>query len=95
MATAHNADNLVWKHWDDSEFWVVFHLESRQTHILDEISAAVLRSLSDGPVRIEDVVEQLIRDFGIDPEARSDALSYVAKAVRRFIESGLIRGPAQ
>lgn len=92
MATV---EELVWRRWNDSEYWIVFHPESRQTHVLDEISASVLRLTLDSPHCVEVVAEQFISEFGIEPEARTDAIAYVASATQRLIESGLIRRPAQ
>lgn len=83
---------LVWKTWDDSSSSVVFHVPSRQTHLLDELTSTVLRVMKNGIHTVESVAEQLICEFELDSEAKADAVRFVTAAIPRLAELGLIRG---
>lgn len=89
---AQDQRELVWKTWEDSSDSLVFHVPSRQTHLLDELTAAVLRIIRNGTHTVESVAEQLIREFELESEAQADAVRFVTVAIPRLAELGLIRG---
>jgi len=84
--------DLVWKSWGDSTFWIVFHSKSHQTHLLDEVSAAVLRSICNGSWSFELVASDIVRKFELEADARQDALNFAASVVPRLVQLGLVRG---
>lgn len=92
VVRAQDPQELVWKTWEDSGSSLVFHVPSRQTHLLDELTAVVLRIIRNGTHTVESVAEQLIREFELESEAQADAVGFVTVAVPRLAELGLIRG---
>lgn len=101
MAVAHPVNlascaeaEWIWKSWDDSDDWILYHPPSRQTHRLDQLSAYVLKLLRGGPRSPEQLAERLVRDFNLEPEALRDAVQYVATLLPRLAELGLISGSA-
>ncbi len=90
--TVPDRDKLLWKAWDDSSSWVVFHPRSRQTHILDELSASVLRLMVDGCETIEDLAQRVVLVHGLTAEDLGLASEYVEKVAGRLSEAGLVDG---
>lgn len=88
--TVPDKSDFIWKTWNDSPSWVVFDPRSRETHVLDELSAFVLRWLVENSGTIKDLVDRLALEFELDAEARIDAINYVDRVLCRFLQVGLI-----
>lgn len=83
---------LIWKRWDDSAHWLVFDPRSRQTHLLDELAAAVLRASLSHPVSEQGLADHLVEEFDMGADSKADAVKYVASVIPRLVELGLIHG---
>jgi PqqD family protein of HPr-rel-A system len=86
------ASRLAWKSWDDSPDWIVYDVNTRDTHLLDELAAFVLKLLENGPQAQEELAAQLVREFDIEPAGQSDAMQYIANLLPRLRDLGLIEG---
>ena len=82
------ATDLLWRCWDDEEY-VVYHVPSGDTHLLNRIAAAALQALQEKPRSIPELAERLEREFhSADPGSwHAELMSLVAE----FDELGLIR----
>ncbi len=79
-------DQLLWRAWDDE--FLVYHVPSGDTHLLNPLAADVLRRLQQAPAREADLVGHLA---GPDQADRTTALTeHVRELLRVFDESGLI-----
>ena len=75
---------LLWKSWDEEV--IVFNQASGQTHLLDALSAEVLRELEQRPVTVVDLVTLFADRYGLNSEELGDRLTTIC---RRFDELGL------
>jgi len=77
---------LVWQAWD--EVYIVYQCCSAETHVFNETTALILRSLEQGPLAAELVKAQTETALGIVPGELGD--DDFAFAVGRLDELGLI-----
>ena len=75
---------LLWKSWDEEV--IVFNQASGQTHLLDALSAEVLRELEQRPWTMADLVALFADRYELNPEELGDRLTGIC---RRFDELGL------
>lgn len=87
--------DLIWKRWGDSAEWAVYHRPSRQTFLLDELSATVLRLLESGVRSTEAIAESLIKDFCLEVDDRAAAVAYAERVVARLNDMGVLRESSQ
>jgi PqqD family protein of HPr-rel-A system len=77
--------SLLWQSWDEDEV-IVFNRASGQTHLLDALSAAVLRRIETAPATTSDLLGYFSESFGIDESLLNDRLQAVC---HRFDQLGL------
>jgi len=65
---------LLWKSWGGEH--VVFNTGSASTHILDDLSAHILRSIEHRPSSIEGLVENLAPDL-IPQASRQEIINHL------------------
>jgi PqqD family protein of HPr-rel-A system len=75
---------LLWKSWDEEV--IVFNQASGQTHLLDALSAEVLRELEQHPRTMADLATLFANRYELDSEELGDRLTGIC---RRFDELGL------
>ena len=75
---------LLWKSWDEEV--IVFNRASGQTHLLDALSAEVLRELEMRPRTVADLAALFADRYELDSEELGDRLTGIC---RRFDELGL------
>jgi len=80
-----HAPPLRWRTWDEAA--VVHHEASGSTHFLDPLSAAVLRSLEDGPAVLANVAARAAEHLGIPDD--DDVEARVALVLEEFDRLGL------
>lgn len=80
---------LSWKSWNDGSGHAVYHLQSGQTHHLDELSAWVVKLLETVPLTSADLSTRIVTAFGPDVGA-ADASRYLADLLPRLCDLGLI-----
>jgi PqqD family protein of HPr-rel-A system len=62
------ASSLKFHAWPGEEFVLVFHSASGDTHLVDALSAEVLRRLQDGPLTEETLWRRLLEQTGFSVE---------------------------
>ena len=72
--------------WDD--LYIVYQPSSAETHVFNETTALILKSLEHGPLSMDRVKEWTEDALGIGPEGLAD--EDFAFAVQRLEELGLI-----
>jgi PqqD family protein of HPr-rel-A system len=77
--------SLLWQSWDEDEV-IVFNRASGQTHLLDALSAVVLRRIEAAPVAMPELQRSLAADLGLEESVLSDRLREVC---RLFDQLGL------
>ena len=77
--------SLRWQSWDEDEV-IVFNRASGQTHLLDALSAAVLRQIEAAPTTIADLRRHFATGFALDESLLHDRLSAICA---RFDQLGL------
>ncbi len=75
---------LLWKSWDEEV--IVFNLASGQTHLLDALSAEVLRELERRPRTLSELATLLAEHYGLEPAELGDRLDGIC---HRFDDLGL------
>ncbi len=75
---------LLWKSWDEEV--IVFNRASGQTHLLDALSAEVLRELEKHPRTVADLAALFADRYELDSQELGDRLTGIC---RRFDELGL------
>lgn len=78
--------DLVWMDWD--QVYIVFQPSSAETHVFNEVTALILRSLDVGPLSSEEVSEKIEVALGVERGAL--AADDLAFATMRLEELGLI-----
>lgn len=77
---------LVWQDWDD--VYLVYQPSSAETHVFNETTALILKSLEQGPLPTEGVKDWTERALGVGQgELAADDFAF---AVGRLEELGLI-----
>jgi PqqD family protein of HPr-rel-A system len=79
--------HLRWRSWEDDEF-VVYHVESGDTHLLNSVSAEALRSLEQAPADADELTGRVSQRLEIEP---TDTLkSQLRQLLAEFDQLGLI-----
>jgi len=77
---------LIWQEWDD--IYIVYQSSSAETHVFNETTASILKSLESGPLSAGEVKERTEVALGADPgELSTDDFGF---ATMRLEELGLI-----
>ncbi len=58
---------LAWRTWDDEEY-VVYHPGSGDTHVLNAMSAELLRRMEDASTTRAELVSHCVEVLGIEPD---------------------------
>jgi PqqD family protein of HPr-rel-A system len=77
---------LRWRHWKDQH--VVYHCQSGDTHLLNELAARTLRRLVEEPVEPEALVLHVAA--ALELEADSQLRRHIRELLFRFEELGLV-----
>lgn len=77
---------LHWQSWGDEH--VVYCADSGDTHLLDAITAQVLRCLEESSVPSADLVQQIAVRLGYEPDP--DFHNFVQQALERLHRLGLV-----
>lgn len=75
---------LLWQSWDEEV--IVFNTASGQTHLLDALSAAVLKEIQNRPSTVSQLTNAFAERFNFEPESLSQRLADICA---RFDELGL------
>jgi PqqD family protein of HPr-rel-A system len=76
---------LRWRSWDGEE--LVYHGNSGDTHRLNAVGAAVLRSIDGPPLGTPELVDRVAAVLAVD---RNTVIAPVAELLARFEDLGLI-----
>ena len=78
--------SLQWHEWDN--VYIAYQASSAETHVFNETTTWILRSLEQGPLPPQEVREWTETALGVEPGAlESDAVVFVTL---RLVELGLI-----
>jgi PqqD family protein of HPr-rel-A system len=77
---------LRWRHWDDQ--YVVYHCQSGDTHLLNELAARTLRRLETDPVEAEELACHVAA--ALELEADTHLHRHIRELLSRFEELGLV-----
>lgn len=78
--------DLVWMGWDD--VYIVYQTDSAETHVFNEVTALILRSLDEGSLSTEVLADKIEATLGLGRgELSIDDLAF---ATMRLEELGLI-----
>jgi len=77
---------LHWASWDDE--YVVFDEGSGNTHLLDFLTAEVLKALEQSRGAVPALIERVAARLDLDPDA--DLERRIREVVERFREAGLV-----
>lgn len=81
------SSRLLWRSWDDDEF-VVYHVASSNTHVLNAVAAEALRVLKQGPLSCLDLARQVSLSIG---GVLDDAfVQRIEQLIAEFDQLGLI-----
>lgn len=78
---------LVWQNWDRDEY-VVYHTGSGDTHLVNEIAAAILRELEGDALDARELAGRVADALDCDTDA--DFPPYVEQLLLRLDELGLV-----
>ncbi len=78
--------SLLWQQWDD--VYIVYQPSSAETHVFNETTAMILKSLVNGQLTLAEVKERAGEALGVDPGEL--LASDFAFATMRLEELGLI-----
>jgi len=78
---------LHWISWDDE--YVIFDEGSGDTHLLDLMTAEVLRALEQSPGAESALIERVAVRLDIDPDAALERR--IREAIQKFREAGLVQ----
>jgi PqqD family protein of HPr-rel-A system len=79
------AVEIHWKEWDDGI--LAYNASSGSTHVLNPISAKILKALEKYPANIIEALEQITQDIGPSDD---EVLASIEKFVANLEELGLI-----
>ncbi|MCM8595780.1 HPr-rel-A system PqqD family peptide chaperone [Accumulibacter sp.] len=83
---AEAARSLIWQAWD--EVYIIYQASSAETHVFNETTALILRSLEQGPLLAEGTRNRVEAALGLDPgELVEEDFAF---ALARLEELGLI-----
>jgi PqqD family protein of HPr-rel-A system len=77
---------LHWVCWDDE--YVAFDEGSGDTHLLDLVTAEVLKVLEQSPGALPALIERVAARLDVDPDA--DLERRIREAIETFREAGLV-----
>lgn len=78
---------LLWRNWDDGEY-VVYSTASGDTHLINEVTAEVLRQLERSELAFSDLVGKVAQALGIEGDGQFE--SHVARLLVHLDRIGLI-----
>ena len=87
--------HLIWRRWEegtptDSEpLSVVYCLDSDDTHLMNDLGAAVIQCLQKEVLTLEELLDRLAADYLPSPELRSVIPSVL---IERFLQSMTLSG---
>jgi PqqD family protein of HPr-rel-A system len=77
---------LKWQGWDD--IYIVYQPSSAETHVFNQTTALILKSLENGPLSVKAIIDQATTALGAVPgELVDDDFEFAAM---RLEELGLI-----
>ena len=83
-----NREAVIWRAWDADEC-VVYHRLSGETHLLNAVTASVLRALEQRAMSVGELFDAIAVEFGSDdPEAYRTSL---AQLLTHLDDLGLIQ----
>lgn len=89
--SVNRAHELLWRSWGPGEF-VVYHRESGETHLLNAVTAFVLRTLRSEPLTCSELADRAADEFGPEFDEPEKELETLLGHLDRL---GLVdRGPA-
>lgn len=80
------ASDLIWRSWDHDEF-VVYHVASGDTHLINEVTARVLETLQTNPQSFEELTGRVAGALQIEADESFEAS--LAKLLAHLDEIGL------
>ena len=78
---------LIWRNWDADEY-VVYSIASGDTHLLNEVTAEVLRQLERSVVDFPDLARNVANSLGTELNQQTE--TYVAKLLVYLDQIGLV-----
>ena len=78
---------LLWRSWDDEQ-WVIYHVASGDTHLLNQVAAQALRSLQEHPSNVSELTERVAA--ALDSVADEAFAKELERLLAEFDELGLI-----
>ncbi len=80
---------FLWKSWDDRPEVAVFHSETGQTHLLDELSAWVVKLIQNGPLSQPELSARLIQEYGANLNA-TDVERFLQSLLPQLCQLGIV-----
>lgn len=81
---------LSWKSWANEAETAVFHHQSGQTHLLDELAAWVVKLVDTQPLLKSEIAGQIREEFGADlPD--EDVERYLTDLLPRLCRIGIVK----
>ena len=78
---------LLWRSWDDDEH-VVYCSASGDTHLINEVTAEVLRQLERSEMGFSDLVLRVTKTLGTEPDEQAE--TQVARLLVYLDQIGLV-----
>jgi PqqD family protein of HPr-rel-A system len=79
---------LIWRVWDPDEC-VAYHRVAGETHLLNAVTAAVLRVLERSTLALDELCDTIADEFGVDDPAEYRAS--LALLLKHLDDLGMIR----
>ena len=78
---------LLWRSWDDDEY-VVYFSSSGDTHLINEVTAEVLRQLERSELAFPDLVHNVAETLGTKPDEPTE--NHIARLLVYLDQIGLV-----
>jgi len=78
---------LLWRSWDDDEY-VVYSTASGDTHLINEVTAEVLRQLERSELEFSVLIRNVAETLGSEPDRRLE--THVGRLLVYLDEIGLV-----
>ena len=78
---------LLWRSWDDDEY-VVYSSVSGDTHLINEVTAEVLRQLERSELAFSDLAHNVAKTLGAEPDEQIE--THVARLLVYLDQIGLV-----
>ena len=78
---------LIWRSWDDGEY-VVYSATTGDTHLLNEVTAEVLRQLERSDLEFSDLARKAAKSLGVELDPQLE--SHVAGLLSYLDQIGLV-----